>query len=750
MPIDNRNRPACITRLKWHGSRPPTMCQHKPHSARIYMTRTRTQLTIIVSIIVAVCVVCVHMSKKTAGKRNAPDDAVAPKEKLPKHVGQALLTKSTATKSSLAHALSVLHTNGMLNLQGNHTEREFKDSLTAAGEEEALRTHTPYGHVVKTTTFTTTKTNKKKEVVHGKFKWEYVDPAAYLHLLTLRSIAFASMLKSTVENGMPTIVLYADEVEPGNPLRHGSQRLMQCIYWCMPEWPQHVLQKANAWLVFGVMQTSTANIIDGGMGAVMRFVLNVFFTSLHNFLAGIVVVSGTGAHYVITCTFAGFLGDEKGLKEIFGLKGASGMKPCISCTNAVRLFLETDIAKTLSSKLSLKGIWTPSLSEFVPSTNELFWSMIDKLKEAAAIGKSYLDQTEKKLGVKLNPHGLWFDTKLRAAGVLKPVDNYIRDPMHSLTAGGAANTGTCLLLLTLLHHHVASYDELQAFTELCTFPKAAGKPRPGWFAKDSIDKKEVHIKCFASELLNIMVTLMMFLKTKASDCSGLLEHIRCFVLLYKITFLIQSGPATVMQYVDVLDRLIYQHHVLWVKLYAQHTIKPKWHHTLHLTKDARKVGKMLTCFVTERKHIDTKAAAVWVFSHVEHSVSTAMINRQIHACTQCDHLYMPCTMMNATSTGEYTMSREVASPVGRLHVSDIVFVEGAGAGRLEQFYGRGTEIVAVVSMFTPTGDPCKWLTAVTGVKFIEISKIVSALSYYPESGGVIIIVLPVLLLINRD
>ena len=76
-------------------------------------------------------------------RKGLSSDELVPKTKLPKNVGQQLLMKATATKSSLAHALFVLHTNGLLNLPGDHAEREFNDALIDAGSELALSAKTP-------------------------------------------------------------------------------------------------------------------------------------------------------------------------------------------------------------------------------------------------------------------------------------------------------------------------------------------------------------------------------------------------------------------------------------------------------------------------------------------------------------------------------------------------------------------------------------------------------------------------------
>jgi hypothetical protein len=58
-----------------------------------------------------------------------------------------------------------------------------------------------------------------------------------------------------------------------------------------------------------------------------------------------------------------------------------------------------------------------------------------------------------------------------------------------------------------------------------------------------------------------------------------------------------------------IQQMIIAHNKRFAKLYSQH-IKPKFHQLLHIPEDATRVGKLLSCLVTERKHRQTKAAGL--------------------------------------------------------------------------------------------------------------------------------------------
>ena len=105
-----------------------------------------------------------------------------------------------------------------------------------------------------------------------------VNPFALLCYMTQISQGVAAMMESLHVEGTPLrIIIYADGLVPGNVFRPDHGRKMQCIYWCIAEWPQHILQRSFAWPVFSLLRQSIVDEIDGGMSRSMRMVLHVFF-----------------------------------------------------------------------------------------------------------------------------------------------------------------------------------------------------------------------------------------------------------------------------------------------------------------------------------------------------------------------------------------------------------------------------------------------------------------------------------------
>jgi hypothetical protein len=150
---------------------------------------------------------------------------------------------------------------------------------------------------------------------------------------------------------------------------------MQAIYWCIVDWPQHVLQRSFAWPVFSILRENVIHTIEGGLGRIMRIVLRIFFAkSGHSFLRGIHINDEHGG-FVVTAILAGFLQDLVGHKELTEWMGHNGVLCCITCDNVINmLHRKPDHAKgQVATNCS-------DLAKFRYRTNESVFTMIDELK----------------------------------------------------------------------------------------------------------------------------------------------------------------------------------------------------------------------------------------------------------------------------------------------------------------------------------------------------------------------------------
>ena len=222
------------------------------------------------------------------------------------------------TRTVVAETLVTLQKAGLLNDTVSETDQATLKRKLGKVTADHAKTHTPYGCLV-------------QSMQVGDRTWEYLHPFAFLYHMSMISADFATMMRSACADGRHLkLVLFADGMVPGNPFRPEKSRTVMCLYWCLADWPQHVLQRSFAWPVFSILRESIIEKLSGGLSGLMRKVLRVFFPLVgHSFSRGVTINSPQGA-YVAKAVFAGFLGDLVGHKDIWYTKGHNGVKCCMN------------------------------------------------------------------------------------------------------------------------------------------------------------------------------------------------------------------------------------------------------------------------------------------------------------------------------------------------------------------------------------------------------------------------------------
>ena len=199
--------------------------------------------------------------------------------------------------------------------------------------------------------------------------WEFIHPFAWLYHLSAISGSFANMMRSALVDGEPLrIVIYADGLVPGNPFRPEVSRNLMCIYWCIADWPDHVLHRSFAWPVFSILRLKVISTIQGGLGRLMRMVLRVFFATVgHSFTTG-VHIPCPGGDFVATGISAGLVGH----KEMTSWKGHAGLKCCMTCENVLNCLFRAVRDGEVSCSCS-------KISEFKYRSNEDIFNIVDSL-----------------------------------------------------------------------------------------------------------------------------------------------------------------------------------------------------------------------------------------------------------------------------------------------------------------------------------------------------------------------------------
>jgi hypothetical protein len=99
----------------------------------------------------------------------------------------------------------------------------------------------------------------------------------------LNCLAFADCIEARLAVHPSThtapwrIIIYCDEASPGNLLRVDNTRKLQAFYWSFAEFGHKLLCKEHVWFLGGVLRSTLAGSISGGMSCVFRHLLKCFF-----------------------------------------------------------------------------------------------------------------------------------------------------------------------------------------------------------------------------------------------------------------------------------------------------------------------------------------------------------------------------------------------------------------------------------------------------------------------------------------
>ena len=318
-----------------------------------------------------------------------------------------------------------------------------------------------------------------------------------------------------------------------------------------------------------------------------------------------------------------------------------------------------------------------------------------------------------------------------------------------LVNGGVGNT-QCALIIHEIAEQGIPLARPREFLAECILPKKFGKVSTAWL--DQARVKEETLSSFASIMLTVIPILACFLtdcvQPHLEDGDALLDHISCFVLLSHIIGLLTMGADDAMQHMDELHDLIIEHHRMFVDLYESSHCKPKFHHLLHLVENFRRLKKVISCFVTERKHRATKRAALHVFRHLESTVLATLINEQCEQVLEGYSLFQKEFLAHPRVVDffgtQLLRSTEAVLQCGHIHAEDIVCLKGNGVvARVVMFWQQdlGADIILQCTLCQPVEGEHRYRDS-QQAHFVSVSELIDACIHRYLRNGAIRVVLP--------
>ena len=627
------------------------------------------------------------------------------------------------TKTGICKVLETLQRAGLLCTQDSN--RKLRRTLQRASVTHG-NAMTPYGTVVQ----------KVDLGIPGVEPWEYCHPLAYLRYINTLNNDFGEVMRSCIAGaaGEPlTVILYMDELCPGNPYRPEKARKLQGVYWCIQEWPDWILSRSAMWPVFGVLRSATLEKMRGGIGAFYAKILEMCFLDGSHTMSHGAQLMYKGQPFSVTFKYGGFLADEDCLKKVHNYMGAQGIKACMDCSNLMK------VASIARVPPGCKHISTPTLRGIERNDNEDIWRMADDLTDLVARGLP-IKETQTSRGLKYCPYGLLSNIRLRA--IHRPIDHYLRDWMHILVSGGTGQAQLFALGKTLCRARLPT-SIIQTYSLEYTLPSKYGKVSPAWTDKARFEGKD--FSSFASPMLTLVPIIGAYLVDHVRPLGILEAHIQCWLLLVEIIGLLSCGGTQAVEYMDLLAKLIGKHHRLYCRLYR--VTKPKWHHMLHLPDQYRAMKKVISCFVTERKHRALKQAALYVFRHIEHTSLASLVSQQCEQIIDGHSLFQRAFLVHPSPVElaglDLTRSTAAVLDCSGLHSGDIIYVAGGNLARITAFWQSAPGVITAQCTGCELVDGSIYRDS-DSVLFVPHDTIVDACAYRKLGGGDFRVLLPFL------
>jgi hypothetical protein len=432
------------------------------------------------------------------------------------------------------------------------------------------------------------------------------------------------------------VVLYTDEIVPGNVLAPLTLRKCQGMYWTFFEFGPELLCREDLWFCISAKRSSMVTNVEGNMAKIVGELLKLFFPmtghSLQPEAGGIQFTSG-GAHGEVFRLFAVFdmmLQDGGAHKIIWMCKGDAGTKFCLLCKNAL----------ALASTMCIDD--EPMLRANVLHEHELdFATNADVRGTVARINgykitdnKGTFKIREQALGITWGPYNLLSDPDLNS--VVNPCDQFCHDWMHCLIASGLFQLVFHLLLEDLERAGLRNvYELFQNYVMMCNWQVGYHTSNLGRFFDDTrrtSNRKAGTFKCQASDALALYPVLSFFVLTMFLRTGHAVPACGAFITLCDLLDLFTSCARGVVTPL-MMRRRVHLFLDAFVAAFGVQSMIPKCHWLLHFARHLERWGNLLACFVTERKHKMLKRYANDLdnTSHFERSLMAEVVCHQIQA-----------------------------------------------------------------------------------------------------------------------
>jgi len=430
------------------------------------------------------------------------------------------------------------------------------------------------------------------------------------------------------------LILYSDEVVPGNALSHDNKRKVWVFYFSWMELGAATLQREESWLCCLVQRSSFVSSLESGVSQIAAAVCKLFFGDLHCDLSegGMSLQHPNGDTFRLFCKIGMFLQDGGAHKLVWGCKGDAGTKICMLCRNLISM--KSEVTDEAGESLVICNIWDEALLDM--ATDDDIRGSVRRVATASeTMTQGAFKRFMQACGWTHCPRGLMLDEQL--VDHIKPASQYCHDWMHCLLVHGVFQTVVHLLLTKLAVTDLPNiYQTLYEYLQLWTFPIGTNANIHELFSpkKKSANVKAKTFKCTASEGLTVYPILAYFLQAVCRPANICASEINAFLCLCDIIDMLQAVPRQIVTAEQLRTS---------IKLFISWCLNCDWsawmhskfHWMLHLPMHLQKFGMLPSCWVHERKHKVVKRYATGIHNTInyEGSIATEVLQHNLAYCS---------------------------------------------------------------------------------------------------------------------
>jgi len=304
------------------------------------------------------------------------------------------------------------------------------------------------------------------------------------------------------------LILYSDEVSPGNQLAHHNARKSWAIYWSLLQLGLAALSDEDGWFCTAAERSDNLKKVVGGIGQVFTKLLKYMFASHGHTLqhAGVLLDLYGGRSVRVFIKLAMVIQDGAAHKFVYFLKGDAGTRFCVECRTVIADKSGHRDEEANEDLLKINFVRKCELQNDF-ATNAEVRGTVHRL---SICPPAELALREQACGFVHNRFSMLLDPSLN--DVVHPITQKAFDWMHCFFVHGVWNTVLILVLQALVHGGVpTAAQDLHEYILLWALPGRLGGERGSKrlaepFTKSrwtSAKKKAGYIKCQASDALSM-------------------------------------------------------------------------------------------------------------------------------------------------------------------------------------------------------------------------------------------------------